>query len=155
MAKYYDPNKDYSAAIEQAKASGASQATINQLQQERQNKIDDKYGGKEPTMYGSNQTYSQATSSGNKGAVSNAVNLYNQYSGTTKDPYAGTDYHQDAINAAIGGDWDAVIDALNKREEKVAAQGGDNRGKTSAQIYAELMELYGQKMPEIPEYSSQ
>lgn len=71
------------------------------------------------------------------------------------DPYAGTDFHQDAINAAIAGDWDAVVDALNNREDKVAAQGGNNRGKTSAQIYQELLGLYGQKTPEIPEYNSQ
>ena len=147
-SKGYDPNKDYSAAIEAAKAAGASQTVINQLQTERQNKINDVYGGNEPTMYGSNQTYSQATSSGNTSAIKNAVNSYNQYSGvTTTDPYAGTNYHQDAINAAQAGDWDAVIDYLSQREEKVAAQGGDNRGKTSAEIYAELLALYGQEEP--------
>ena len=155
MAGYYDPNKDYSVAIEQAKASGASQATINQLQTERDNKIADKYGGNEPTMYGSNQTYKQASSSGNTSAISNAVNIATSgSSGSTSNQYAGTDYHQDAINAAMNGDWDAVIDALNKREEKVGAT-GQNYGKTSAQIYAELMELYGQQTPEIPEYDSQ
>ena len=163
MAGYYDPNKDYSVAIEQAKASGASQATINQLQTERQNKINDKYGGNEPTMYGSNITYSKATNDGDTDSVRNAVIYAGSSSGgsrgsSSSDPwlqYAGTNYHQDAINAAINGDWDAVVSALNKREEKVAAQGGDNRGKTSAQIYAELMELYGQQEMEIPEYSSQ
>ena len=152
MAGYYDPNKDYSVAIEQAKASGASQATINQLQTERDNKIADKYGGNEPTMYGSNQTYKQASASGNTTAISNAVSKAT--GGSTNNQYAGTDYHQDAINAAMNGDWDAVIEALNKREEKVGAT-GQNYGKTSAQIYAELMELYGQQIPEIPEYSSQ
>ena len=160
MATKYDPNKDYSAAIEAAKASGASQSVIKQLETERQAKIDDKYGGKEPTMYGSNQTYKQATSSGNTSAVSNAVNLYNQYSGSSGGSdawtkYAGTDYHQDAINAAMNGDWNAVVDFLNQREVKVSEQGGDNRGKTSAQIYAELWDLYGQQMPEIPEFNSQ
>ena len=148
-SKGYDPNKDYSAAIEAAKKSGASQAVINQLQQERQNKINDKYGGKEPTMYGSNQTYSQASAGGNTGAINNAVGLYNQYTGATAktDPYAGTNYHQNAIDAAIAGDWDAVTNYLGQREEKVAAQGGDNRGKTSAEIYAELWNQYGAEIP--------
>ena len=45
MAGYFDKNKDYSAAIEAAKKSGASQSEINRLQQERQNKIDAVYGG--------------------------------------------------------------------------------------------------------------
>ena len=150
-SKGYDPNKDYSAAIEAAKAAGASQTVINQLQTERQNKINDVYGGNEPTMYGSNQTYSQASSSGNQSAINNAVNTYNQYSGTTStyDPwaaYAGTNFHQDAINAAQAGDWDAVVNYLAQREEKTTAQ-GDNRGKTSAEIYAELWDLYGTQEP--------
>ena len=164
MAGYYDTNKDYSVEIEKAKASGASQSTINQLITERQNKIDAVYGGVEPTLYGSNQTYSQASSSGDTSTVNNAMNMYSQYSGgsgttgttaTVVDPYAGTDFHQDAINAAQNGDWDGVISALNKREEKVAAQGGNNYGKSSAEIYAELMQLYGKKDNTIPEYSSQ
>ena len=151
-SKGYDPNKDYSAAIEAAKKSGASQAVINQLQQERQNKINDKYGGVEPTMYGSNQTYSQASAGGNTSAINNAVGMYNQYSGATgstanTDPYANTNYHQNAIDAAIAGDWDAVTNYLGLREEKVAAQGGDNRGKTSAEIYAELWGQYGTPIP--------
>lgn len=91
MAGYYDPNKDYSAAIEAAKNSGASQAEINKLTQERQNKIDDKYGGAEPNMYNSNQKYSEAsnnrtgtsTSSGgttmsNQQAIQNAVQTANK-----------------------------------------------------------------------------
>ena len=58
---YYDTNKDYSKAIEDAKASGASKDVIDRLQTERENKIKDKYGGKEPTMIGSNKTYSQVS----------------------------------------------------------------------------------------------
>lgn len=45
---YYDPNKDYSLAIKNAQTSGADQAYISQLQQERQNKINAQYGGKDP-----------------------------------------------------------------------------------------------------------
>lgn len=44
----YDVNVDYSLAIVKAKESGASQATINALQEARQAKIDAKYGGVDP-----------------------------------------------------------------------------------------------------------
>ena len=155
--KKWEEGIDYSVEIEKAKAAGMDTTA---LEEARAAKIADKYGGVEPTMYGSNQTYSQASTSGNSSAISNAVNLYNQYtgktssSGTTKDQYTGTNYHQDAIDAAIAGDWDAVVDALNSRETKVSAT-GQNYGKTSAQIYSELWDLYGQKKSEIPEYDSQ
>lgn len=46
--KGYDNNVDYSLAIKNAEKSGASQATIDKLKEERQNKINDKYGGKDP-----------------------------------------------------------------------------------------------------------
>lgn len=46
--KGYDKNVDYSLAIKNAEKSGASQATIDKLKEERQNKINDKYSGKDP-----------------------------------------------------------------------------------------------------------
>lgn len=46
--KGYDSNVDYSLAIKNAEKSGASQATIDKLKEERQNKINDKYAGKDP-----------------------------------------------------------------------------------------------------------
>ena len=56
MAGYYDKNKDYSKELQRTDLSAAERA---QLTQERQNKIDDKYGGREPNMIGSDRTYSQ------------------------------------------------------------------------------------------------
>lgn len=53
-SSYYDPNKDYSLAIKQAQSSGAAQSVINQLQQERQNKINSMYGGTDPYQGSSN-----------------------------------------------------------------------------------------------------
>lgn len=47
-SKGYDSNVDYSLAIKNAEKSGASQSTIDKLKEERQNKINDKYGGKDP-----------------------------------------------------------------------------------------------------------
>ncbi len=46
--KGYDSNVDYSLAIKDAEKNGASQATIDKLKEQRQNKINDVYGGKDP-----------------------------------------------------------------------------------------------------------
>lgn len=80
MAGYYDPNKDYSAAIEDAKRNGASASDIKQLQTERENKINDpngKYGGKEPNMWGSDKTYSQASRDNDRDTIDNAISVSN------------------------------------------------------------------------------
>ena len=74
MAGYYDPSKDYSKAIEEAKASGKD---TSQLEAERQNKIDDKYGGKEPNMWGSDKTYSQASRENDRDTIDTAVSISN------------------------------------------------------------------------------
>ena len=77
MAGYYDPNKDYSKAISEAKAAGKD---TSRLEAERQNKINDpngKYKGKEPTMYGSNKTYSQASRDNDRDTISNAISISN------------------------------------------------------------------------------
>lgn len=63
MAGYWDKNKDYSKELQRTDLSASERA---QLTQERQNKIDDKYGGKEPNMIGSDKTYNQAY--GNSGS---------------------------------------------------------------------------------------
>ena len=80
MAGYYDPKKDYSKAIEDAKRNGASASEIKRLHTERQNKINDphgKYGGKEPNMWGSNKTYSQAIRDNDRDTISKATSLGN------------------------------------------------------------------------------
>ena len=61
MAGYYDKNKDYSKELQRTDLSASERA---QLTQERQNKIDAQYGGKEPNMIGSNKTYSQTYDQG-------------------------------------------------------------------------------------------
>ena len=133
---------DWQGKINEAVAAG-DMAAAAQFEQARNDKINSgSYTGKQTTT----NNYSQYLNTGGSGGSGG--------SGSSTNQYAGTDYHQDAINAAINQDWDAVIEALNKREEKVGAT-GQNYGKTSAQIYAELMELYGQKTPEIPEFNSQ
>ena len=145
----YDDSLDYSVEIEKAKSQGLDTTALVKA---REAKIGDLYGGTEPTMWDSNQTYTQATNSGNKTAISNAVSKAT--SGGSTNQYDNTDYHQNAIDAAIAGNWEDVEKYLSLREDKVGAT-GQNYGKTSAQIYAELMALYGQKTPETPEYNSQ
>ena len=86
MAGYYDPNKDYSKAISEAKAAGKD---TSQLEAERQNKIDDKYGGKEPNMYGSDKTFSQASRYNDRDTISNAISISNSRGGNSSNSGSG------------------------------------------------------------------
>ena len=157
MAGYYDPKKDYSKAISEAKAAGKD---TSQLEAERQNKIDDKYGGKEPNMWGSDKTYSQASRDDDRDTISNAVSISNSkgydssgnyYGGSTTSNKTGTvnvkydngvNYAQEAINAAARGDWGAVATALAQRNAKIAASGGNDRGLSNSQLLAQLQQQY-------------
>ena len=56
MAGYYDKNKDYSKELQRTDLSASER---DRLTKERENKIADKYGGREPNMIGSDKTYSQ------------------------------------------------------------------------------------------------
>lgn len=110
----YDPNLDYSAAIEAAKDRGED---TSQLEAERANKIKYQYGGVEPNMYGSNQTYSQlsgAASGGNKGAQ-NAINNGIQFSANNGSQYMGDNaIYKAAYEAAARGDWDKAAALANQ-----------------------------------------
>ena len=61
MVGYYDRNKDYSKELQRTDLSASER---DRLTKERQNKIDDKYGGREPNMIGSDKTYSQTYDKG-------------------------------------------------------------------------------------------
>ena len=69
MAGYYDKNKDYSKELQRTDLSASER---DRLTQERQNKINDRYGGREPNMIGSDKTYSQtyggSSNRGNSGS---------------------------------------------------------------------------------------
>lgn len=86
MAGYYDKNKDYSKELQRTDLSASERA---QLTQERQNKIDAQYGGKEPNMTGSNKTYSQ-TYGGSSG-------------GSSKGSYNGIEYDHSNNGGGIYG----------------------------------------------------
>lgn len=86
MAGYYDKNKDYSKELQRTDLSASERA---QLTQERQNKIDAQYGGKEPNMTGSNKTYSQSYG-GSSG-------------GSSKGSYNGIDYTRKNNSGGVYG----------------------------------------------------
>lgn len=100
MAGYYDKNKDYSKELQRTDLSTSER---NRLTQERQNKIDDKYGGKEPNMIGSDKTYSQV-SGGN----------------SSKGSYNGVDYDRSNNGGGIYG-----VPTSNS-QQKNYTQGGTN-----------------------------
>lgn len=61
MAGYYDKSKDYSKELQRTDLSASER---DRLTKERENKIADKYGGREPNMIGSDKTYSQTYDKG-------------------------------------------------------------------------------------------
>lgn len=115
MAGYYDKNKDYSKELQRTDLSASERA---QLTQERQNKIDDKYGGKEPNMIGSNKTYSQTYGgSGNRGNSSSGGSSQGTFNGISYDRSNGNgiygvptsnsqqkNYKQGGVTYQVGAD---------------------------------------------------
>jgi len=90
MSGYYDPNKDYSKELQRTDLTSAQRS---QLQQERQNKIDDKYGGVEPVMTGSNKTYTQTYGGGGRDVEDAVKSTWDSvYSGSSKEPVKGPGY---------------------------------------------------------------
>ncbi|QUO37955.1 hypothetical protein KFE19_00030 [Dysosmobacter sp. Marseille-Q4140] len=56
---------------------------------------------------------------------------------------SNVDYHQQAIDAASRGDWAGVNAALSARQQKINAQGGNDRGQSNQSIYQSLLAQYG------------
>lgn len=115
MAGYYDKNKDYSKELQRTDLSSSERA---QLTQERQNKINDKYGGKEPNMTGSNKTYSQTYGgSSNRGNSSSGGSSQGTFNGISYDRSNGNgiygvptsnsqrkNYKQGGVTYQVGAD---------------------------------------------------
>lgn len=84
MAGYWDKNKDYSLEIVKAQQRGDSQESIDKLRQERQNKIDATYGGKDPYQ-GKNNIMGNG-GSGNRGnSGSSGGNSQGTFNGISYD----------------------------------------------------------------------
>lgn len=154
-----DPNFDYSNAIR----SAASEEEKTRLTQERQKKIDDRYNGQEPNLSGQDHTFSQELAGRKPDAGISPVKPGVSTMGTGAQPtaadkqgggqYGGTNYHQDAIDAAAAGDWSGVYAALAQRDQKTQST-GQNYGRTSQDILAELIAKYGgaqQQAPQMPQ----
>lgn len=99
--KYYDPTVDYSVALQNPNLSAADRT---RLTEERQNKINDLYGGIEPTM--------------ENGKTFSSQYGYNGRSG-------GTDWSE-LINSGIanGTDWRTVQEWNNNRQNKIYSNYG-------------------------------
>lgn len=106
MAGYYDKNKDYSKELQRTDLSASERA---QLTQERQNKIDAQYGGKEPNMTGSNKTYSQT---------------YGGSSGSSKGSYNGIDYTRKNNSGGVYGAPISNSDVKNYTRNGVTYRAG-------------------------------
>lgn len=84
MAGYYDKNKDYSKELQRTDLSASER---DRLTKERQNKIDDKYGGREPNMIGSDKTYSQTYDKGGNRRDTSSSSSSSGGSSQTTVPY--------------------------------------------------------------------
>nr|DAO79531.1 MAG TPA: hypothetical protein [Caudoviricetes sp.] len=107
MAGHYDKNKDYSKELQRTDLSASERA---QLTQERQNKIDAQYGGKEPNMTGSNKTYSQSYG-GSSG-------------GSSKGSYNGIDYTRKNNSGGVYGAPISNSDVKNYTRNGVTYRAG-------------------------------
>lgn len=144
-ANGYDPNLDYSAAIEAAKDRGED---TTQLEAERAAKIKYQYGGVEPVMYGSNQTYSQlsgSASSGNTGAQS-AINNAVQFNADNGSQYMGDNaIYKAAYEAAARGDWDKAAALTNQLATSKTLNDGTQLSDLSEtnRYLGQLQKLFG------------
>ena len=107
MAGYYDKNKDYSKELQRTDLSASER---DRLTKERQNKIDDKYGGREPNMIGSNKTYTQ-TYGGSSG-------------GSSKGSYGGIEYDRSNNGGGVYGMPTSNSEVKNYKQGGVTYQAG-------------------------------
>lgn len=133
---YYNPDLDYSLEIKNAQAAGASQDYISKLQQERQNKIDAQYGGKDPYK-GSSDIMGGSSASG-----TGAGGLY----GTVSQDIN----YQDLINQAVAkGDYTSAAIYEQMRNQKISSP--DYKGaQTTTDYYSQYLPE-NQQMMELPE----
>ena len=94
MAGYYDKNKDYSKELQRTDLSSSER---DRLTKERENKIADKYGGREPNMIGSDKTYSQTY-----GGSSNRGNSGSS-GGSSQGTFGGVSYNRNDNGGGIYG----------------------------------------------------
>ena len=133
---YFNPDLDYSLEIKNAKEAGASQEYISRLQQERQNKIDAKYGGSDPYKGISDIMGGYSPSGGSSGGLYGTVSQDINY--------------QDLINQAVAkGDYTSAAIYEQMRNQKISSP--DYKGKQTATNYYSQYLPENQQMMELPE----
>ena len=112
MAGYYDKNKDYSKELQRTDLSSSER---DRLTKERENKIADKYGGREPNMIGSDKTYSQTYGgSGNRGSSG----------GSSQGTFGGVSYTRNDNGGGIYGMPTSNSEVKNYKQGGVTYQVG-------------------------------
>jgi hypothetical protein len=124
MAGYYEKGKDYSLEIVKAQQRGDSQDKIDKLRQERQNKINDVYGGKDPYK-GKNDIMGTGGSS-NRGSSSSSSNRGNSGSsgGSSQGSYKGVEYTREDNGGGVYGMPTSNSEVKNYKQGGVTYQVG-------------------------------
>lgn len=119
-------------------------------------------GGSGTSVSGNQKTTTSSPSGGNRSSLGtigglmagigaltgSAMNAWNNRNNLSGGSYGGTttpgntDYHQQAIDAAMAGDYEGMMTALSNRQNKIDAQGGNDRGTSNWQILQELTSKY-------------
>ena len=115
MAGYYDKNKDYSKELQRTDLSASER---DRLTKERENKIADKYGGREPNMIGSGKTYSQTY-----GGSSNRGNSGSS-GGSSQGTFGGGSYTRNDNGGGIYGMPSSNSEVKNYKQGGVTYQVG-------------------------------
>ena len=115
MAGYYDKNKDYSKELQRTDLSASER---DRLTQERQNKINDRYGGKEPNMIGSDKTYSQTYDKGGNRRDNSSSG------GSSQGTFGGVSYTRNDNGGGIYGMPTSNSEVKNYKQGGVTHQVG-------------------------------
>lgn len=120
MAGYWDKSKDYSLEIVKAQQRGDSQESIDKLREERQNKIDATYGGKDPYQ-GKSDIMGNGGSS-NRGSSGSS-------GGSSKGSYNGVEYTRNDNGGGIYGMPSSNSEVKNYKQGGVIYQVGPDMSR--------------------------
>ena len=115
MAGYYDKNKDYSKELQRTDLSASER---DRLTKERENKIADKYGGREPNMIGSDKTYSQTYDKGGNRRDNSSSG------GSSQGTFGGVSYTRNDNGGGIYGMPTSNSEVKNYKQSGVTYQVG-------------------------------
>lgn len=115
MAGYYDKNKDYSKELQRTDLSSSER---DRLTKERENKIADKYGGREPNMIGSDRTYSQTYDKGGNRRDNSSSG------GSSQGTFGGVSYTRNDNGGGIYGMPTSNSEVKNYKQGGVTYQVG-------------------------------